>query len=199
MIVDLAVQGTKEWKEARGGIPTASAFDMIITTKMEPSKQRQKYMYALAVEKITGVKDEGYKNANMERGIEMEAEARKMYQLMTDSEVETVGVCYQDEKKLWGCSPDGLVGKDGALEIKCPTAPVHVEYILEGKLPTAYIQQTQGQLFITGRKWLDFMSYFPGVKPLIVRVLPDVKFITALRVELEIFVKELAEVVERIK
>ncbi len=199
MIIDLAVQGTKEWREARGGIPTASAFDMIITTKMEPSKQRQKYMYALAVEKITGVKDEGYKNANMERGIEMEAEARKMYQLMTDSEVETVGVCYQDEKKLWGCSPDGLVGEDGALEIKCPTAPVHVEYILEGKLPTAYIQQTQGQLFITGRKWLDFMSYFPGVKPLIVRVLPDVKFITALRVELEIFVKELAEICERIK
>ena len=199
MIIDPAVQGTKEWKEARGGIPTASAFDMVITTKGEPSKQRQKYMYALAVEKITGVKEESYRNANMERGIEMEAEARQMYELMTDTAVETVGVCYQDERKLWGCSPDGLIDKDGALEIKCPTAPVHVEYILEGVLPTAYIQQTQGQLFITGRKWVDFMSYYPGVKPLIVRVFPDKTFQKSLAIELEIFVKQLNDVVEQIR
>ena len=199
MITDTAIQGTKEWRDARGGIPTASAFDMLITTKGEPSKQRQKYMYALAVERITGAKEEGYQNGAMQRGIEMEAEARKMYDLMTDSTVEIVGVCYQDEKKLWGCSPDGLVGDDGLLEIKCPTAPVHVEYILEGKLPTAYVQQTQGQLFITGRKWLDFMSYYPGIKPLIIRVVPDVKFITALRVELELFCRELDEITERIR
>jgi predicted phage-related endonuclease len=199
MIIDTAVQGTREWKDARGGIPTASAFDMLITSKGEPSKQWQKYMYALAVERITGVKEDGYKNDAMLRGIEMEAEARKMYELITDSVVETVGVCYPDEKKLWGCSPDGLVGKDGALEIKCPTAPVHVEYILEGKLPTAYFQQTQGQLFITGRKWVDFMSYYPGIKPLIIRVMPDKDFLHKLRVELELFTTELNDVVERIK
>ena len=199
MIVDPSVQGTPEWRQARGGIPTASAFDMIITTQGLPSKQRQKYMYALAAEKITGAKDEGYKHEAMLRGIEMEGEARKMYELMTDSIVETVGVCYSDEKKLWGCSPDGLIGDDGALEIKCPTPPVHVGYLLEGKLPTDYFQQVQGQLFVTGRKWLDFMSYLPGIKPLIVRVLPDVKFITALRVELELFVKELDEITARIR
>jgi putative phage-type endonuclease len=199
VIVDKSEQGTKEWRDARGGIPTASAFDMLITSKGDPSKQKQKYMYALAVERVSGVVEEHYQNENMKRGIAMEDEARKLYELMTNNTVEKVGVCYPDKKKLFGASPDGLVGDDGLLEIKCPTAPVHVEYLLEGNLPTTYIQQTQGQLLVTGRKWVDFMSYYPGVKPLIIRVFPDVTFIKKLRVELELFCKQLDEVVEQIR
>ena len=199
MITADVVQGSKEWRDARGGIPTASAFDMIITSKGEPSKQRQKYMYSLAAERITGVKEEIYQNSNMQRGIEMEAEARAMYELITGFEVLQVGVCYPNEKKLYGCSPDGLVGKDGALEIKCPTAPVHVGYLLANVLPVDYFQQTQGQLLVTGCKWVDFFSYYPGLKPLIIRIKPDEKFIKALQIELEIFCKELDDIVEKLR
>jgi putative phage-type endonuclease len=199
MIVADVIQGSPEWLAARVGIPTASGFDKIITTKGEPSKQALKYMYQLAAERITGVKEETYQNAAMQRGIEMESEAREMYEFITGNEVAITGVCYSNKKKLYGASPDGLVGNDGALEIKCPTSAVHIGYLLDGNLPVEYFQQTQGQLFVTGRKWVDFFSYYPGIKPLIVRVLPDVKFLKALMVELEIFVKELDEITERIR
>ncbi|MFA5499468.1 MAG: lambda exonuclease family protein [Candidatus Omnitrophota bacterium] len=199
MIVAEVLQGTPEWLAARLGIPTASGFDRIITTKGEPSKQAQKYMYQLAAERITGAKEEGYQNGVMQRGMEMEAEARAMYEFITGNEVKTVGVCYPDEKKAYGCSPDGLVNSDGLVEIKCPTSPVHVAYLLSGELPAEYFQQVQGQLLVTGRKYVDFFSFYPGLKPLPVRVERDEKFIKALMVELEIFVKELDEITERIR
>jgi putative phage-type endonuclease len=199
VIVAEVLQGTPEWLAARLGIPTASGFDRIITTKGEPSKQAQKYMYQLAAERITGAKEEGYQNGVMQRGMEMEAEARAMYEFITGNEVKTVGVCYPDEKKAYGCSPDGLVNSDGLVEIKCPTSPVHVAYLLSGELPAEYFQQVQGQLLVTGRKYVDFFSFYPGLKPLPVRVERDEKFIKALMVELEIFVKELDEITERIR
>jgi predicted phage-related endonuclease len=199
MITDKATQGTKEWREARGGIPTASAFDRIITTKGEPSKQRQKYMYALAAERIAGVTENGYESEAMKRGKEMEAEARAMYELMTGLTVEQVGVCYPNEEKPYGCSPDGLVGKDGCLEIKSPTSPVHVGYLLNGTLPVDYFQQVQGQLLVTGRKWCDFFSYYPALPPLLIRVKPDEKFLKALMIELEVFCKELDEIETKLR
>jgi putative phage-type endonuclease len=199
MIIENVIQGTPEWLKERCGIPTASNFDTIITTKGEPSKSRTKYMYQLAAERITGVKEETYQNGIMQRGIEMEAEARCMYELITGNTVEQVGVCYPDEKKLCGCSPDGLIDKDGAIEIKCPTSAVHVGYLLEGVLPMTYFQQLQGQLFVTGRKWVDFFSYYPGLKPLLIKVLPDEKFIKALRVELELFCGELDEITKKLR
>ena len=199
MITTQVQQGTKEWQECRLGIPTASGFDKLITTKGEPSKQRQKYMYQLAAERITGIKEDSYQNGAMQRGIELEAEARAMYELMTGNKVEQVGVCYSDEKKLFGCSPDGLIGKDGAVEIKCPTSAIHVGYLLEGTLPADYFQQIQGQLLVTGRKWVDFFSFYPGLKPLLIKVKPDEKFLKALRIELEVFCKELDEITEKIR
>ncbi|KKK78328.1 hypothetical protein LCGC14_2844650, partial [marine sediment metagenome] len=103
-------------------------------------------------------------NKIMERGILMEAQARDMYDLLTGNEVEIVGLCYKDEDKRFSCSPDGLIGKDGEIEIKNPTSAVHIGYLLENKLPTDYFCQTQGQLFVTGRKWLDFFSFYPQCK-----------------------------------
>jgi putative phage-type endonuclease len=199
MIIEPVIQGSEEWKKERAGIPTASSFDCIITTKGEQSKQRQKYMYRLAAERITGVKEETYQNGVMQRGIQMEEEARRMYELITGNTVEQVGVCYPDEKKLYGCSPDGLVGKDGALEIKCPTSAVHVEYLLAGELPNGYYQQVMGQLLVTGRKWVDFFSFYPGLRPLLIRVKPEKSFLEALAKELEVFCKELDEVTEKIR
>lgn len=189
-------QGTQAWFSARCGIPTASNFDCIITTKGEPSKQMKKYLYQVAGERITGIAEETYQNAAMLRGQEVEDEARKFYEFSTGQEVKEVGFCLADG---YGASPDGLVGKEGLLEIKCPLISTHVSYLLENKLPSEYFIQTQGQLLVTGKKWVDFISYYGGMKPLIVRTFRDEKFIKSLRVELELFVNELKEVINKIK
>jgi len=198
IIADNVVQGTQEWWDVRLGIPTSSGFDKIITTKGEPSKQRLKYMDKLAVERITRVSEDSYTNRHMERGKELEPQARAFYEVFEGAEVTEVGFCYKDKKKLYGCSPDGLVGDDGLIEIKCPTSAVHVEYMRGKKLPTAYYQQVQGQLLVTGRKWCDFYSFYPGIKPFIVRVVPDKDFIKALEVELDKIAEELNEITKEI-
>lgn len=199
MITSETEQRSKEWHEIKKGIPGASQFDKIVTTKGEPSKQAQKLMYQLAAERVSGISEEGYKSQWMERGIELESQAIEFYQLVTDATVTKVGFCFSDERKIYGCSPDGLVGDDGGLEIKCPSASVHVEYLLSGVLPTEYFQQVQGSLLVTGRKYWDFLSYYPGLKPLIVRVYRDEAFITKLQSALETFCNELEKIVEKIK
>lgn len=190
-------QGSLEWFSCRAGIPSASNFDKILTAKGEHSKQSQKYMYRLAGECITGMPEETYQNAVMQRGIELEAEARMFYEMTYDCKVEQVGFCLADGG--WGCSSDGFVNGDGLIEIKCPSMSIHVGYLLDGKVPTDYFQQTQGQLLVTGRKWLDFISYYPAMKPLIVRVERDEGFISKLNDELKRFVKELEIIVNKIK
>lgn len=199
MIIENFEQCSPEWFAAHLGRPSASHFDKIITTKGERSKQRTKYMYQLAGERISGAREESYTNAAMQRGTEMEPEARALYELLHDAQVDQVGMCYKDEARLFSCSPDGLIGTNGGLEIKCPSMAVHIEYLMGGKLPTDYYQQVHGSLLITGREWWDFASYYPGIKPLIVRVYPDEKFLAALESELICFCEELAEVVEKIK
>ncbi len=190
-------QGSQQWHACRAGIPSASNFDMIVTSKGEPSKQAQKYMYRLAGERITGIPEETYQNAAMQRGVELEAEARMFYEMTNDCKIEQVGFCLADGG--WGCSPDGLVNGDGLIEIKCPQIATHVGYLLDNKVPTDYFQQTQGQLLVTGRKWLDFISYYPAMKPLIVRVERDDGFIHKLEVELRVFCQQLEEIVNKIK
>ncbi len=190
-------QKTPEWHAARCGIPTASNFDKLITTTGKQSTQRTKYMYQLAGECVSGKAEVGYQSSAMLRGIEIEEEARSFYEFTSSVEVQRVGFCLSDCGK-YGASPDGLVGEDGMLEIKCPTLAVHVGYLLEGKLPTDYFQQTQGQLFVTGRKWSDFISYYPGLTPLVIRVLPDADFHASLNLELVSFCAELEQIIKRI-
>lgn len=198
MIIIDCIQNTPEWHAAKCGIPSSSNFHRIITTKGEPSKQRQKYLYQLAGERITGKPEQTYQSEDMQRGIEMESETRALYEFLTDKSVRQVGVCFPDEKKLFAASPDGLVNK-GLLEIKCPTLAVHVGYLLGNKLPLEYFQQVQGQLLVTGCKWCDFMSYFPGIKPFIFRVERDKKFIALLEMELKRFCADLKKVIKEIK
>lgn len=199
MITADVIQGTEAWFAARCGIPSASNFDKIVTTTGAPSKQAQKYLYQLAGERISGKTEATYQNASMTRGIEMEAEARSLYEMLNDVKIEEVGVCYPDGKKLCAASPDGLVKKDGLIEIKCPLSYIHVSYLVNGGLYEDYFQQVQGQLFVTGRKWTDLISYFPGIKPLIIRVNRDEAFIKKLAVELEVFCSNLDEVTKKIR
>jgi putative phage-type endonuclease len=195
-IIDV-VQGTEEWLEARRGIPTASNFDKIVTSKGEPSKQRTKYLYKLAGERISGTREESYTNVHMERGKEMESEARKLYEFHTGLEVEQVGFCLTDDGKV-GASPDGIC-VSGLLEIKSPSMAVHVGYLLDGKVPTDYFQQVQGGLYVAEKEWCDFVSYYPGINSLIVRMKRDKVFIEKLAVELEIFNEELENIVKKIE
>lgn len=191
-------QKSDEWKKIRLGLPTSSNFDKIVTSKGEPSKQKQKYIYQLAGERVSGVAEESYQSQAMLRGVETEEEARRFYEFTTGEIVKKVGFCLSDCGR-YGASPDGLVGEDGLVEIKCPTLAVHVGYLLDNKLPTDYFQQTQGQLFVTGRKWSDFISYFPGIKPLLIRVERNEEFIKCLESELKTFCDELEIVIGKIK
>ena len=174
MIIENFEQGSPEWFAARVGIPSASVFDKLITSKGALSTSRQKLIYKLAGEKVFGEKEEGYTNGAMQRGIEFEPEARALFELITDLEVKEVGLCYYDDRKDRSCSPDGLMeAEKKGLEIKCPELATHVEYLLGNKLPTKYFAQVQGSLYITGLEKWYFMSYYPSMKPLIVEVERD--------------------------
>lgn len=193
MIVETFDQYSDEWWAARVGRPSASCFDKLITpTTMKPSKQAEKYLYTLAGERLAGVKEQTYQNAAMERGMQMEEEARNAFELIMDMEVNQVGIVYPDEQKQYSCSPDGLMEKAG-LEIKCPLISTHVSYLLAGKLPVDYIPQVQGSMLISGLAHWFFCSYYPGLPPLILKVARDDKFCAALKIELDGFCKRLDE------
>lgn len=188
-------QRSDEWYEVRLGVPSASSFDKLITMKGEPSKQAEKYLYKLAGEKVSGIVEDTYQNGAMIRGCELEDEARELYQFITGNDVEQVGFCLTD---YCGCSPDGLIGDDGGLEIKCPNMATHVEYLLNGGLPSTYYQQVHGSMYVTGRKWWDFMSYYPNIKPFIVRVERDEAFMKAFDAQIKQFSQRLNEVINQI-
>ncbi len=199
MILSEHKQGTDEWLAERIGLPTASKFDMVVTSKGEPSKQQQKYIYQLAGEIVTGRKEDTYCNEAMQRGIELEDEARTLYELVTGDEVEQVGLAWKTENKAVGASSDGLVGDDGMIEIKCPKMVTHVEYLVKGVLPTKYVPQVQGQMYVLDRKWCDFISYYPSMELLKVRVMRDDEFIKKLDCEITVLLAEINKVLEKIK
>ena len=189
-------QMSEEWFEIRRGKPSASNFDKIITSTGTPSTQRKKYLYKLVAEKLGGQLEEGYTNYNMQRGIELESSARDMYSRDVKPVVQC-GICLHEEGYL--CSPDGLIDEDGMCQIKCPTSSVHIEYLINQKLPTDYVQQVQGELLVTGRKYNDFLSFYPNLKPLVVRCYRDEVFISRLRAELLKFISELNELTEKLR
>lgn len=192
-------QNSPEWEKVKVGIPSASGFNKIIKINGGLSDQRKKYLYQLVGEKITGYKEETYSGSYMQAGLELEDEARTLFEMMTDKEVNQVGFCYHDEAKKFGCSPDGLIGKDEGLEIKCVKLSTQVEYLLSGKLPTKYFQQVQGSLFVTGRQQWHFFTYCAGIKPFHIIVERDEIFIAKLSKALDDFVVELDETYEILK
>jgi len=188
-------QGSEEWLKARLGVPSASNFSKLITMKGTLSTQAKAYVDALVAEAITGESTYVKVTDAMQRGTELEPYARERYFYETGNSVEEVGFCLHDDYQA-GASPDGLIGEDGGLEIKCPLGGTMVSYLRVGRLPSKYWQQVQGCLHITGRKWWDFMAYHPDMKPLIVRVERDEAFIAALDVLLMDVVKEIESLVK---
>ena len=172
MIIDPCKQHSDEWYTKRLGIPTASCFDKILSPTGRVSTQDKSYRRVLLAEWVLGEPLDSYQNATMERGNEIEEEARDYFQFSQDVEVKEVGLVYHDEKKLVSCSPDGLIDESG-LEVKCPLPGTHIGYLIENKLPTAYISQVQGSMWVCEREKWQFLSYCPGLDPLIIQVHRD--------------------------
>ena len=163
-MITLAVeQGSEAWIQARLGIPTASNFRRIITASGVLSRSSVGYMNELLAEWQSGTRQVIYTSKWMQRGIEMEAEARSSYALRTNTKVAQVGLVYRDKNRLIAASPDGLVNQDGLLEIKCPQPAKHETYLYHGKVPTIYIPQVQGQLRLCKKPSIGRIA---GGKPL---------------------------------
>ena len=185
-------QGSREWVEARLGIPTASAFKRIVTSTGKLSAQRDAYQAELLSEWVFGEPAKDFDTTWTERGKVLEPDARRYYSFHTDTEARTVGFCLRDDG-IAGASPDGLVGDDGLLELKCPREDTHMLYLARGVLPSEYRAQVQGQLWVTGRAWADFMSYCPELPPFLIRIEPDAKFQAALDDHMPVFWAELMD------
>lgn len=191
-------QGTEEWLELRKGLVTGSRFkDVITPAKGELSKSSKNYMYELVAERM-GATVNFYQNEHMQRGNELEPDARTAYEFVKDAVVEQVGICIHDNGMI-GVSPDGLVGKDGGLEIKCPKETTHIGYLDGGELPLIYKPQVQGSMWITGRKWWDFMSYHPDLPPLIIRVHRDEEYINIMEEGITKFSKDVLNLETRLR
>lgn len=161
-------QRTPEWYQARAGIPTASQFAKIISgTKLTKSASFKGYAMQKAAE-LRGHFEDSFSNDWMERGTMLEPQAITAYEFIMDVDVTPCGFMSIDDPRC-GCSPDGLIGEDGGVQVKCPKLSSHLGYLHDGVLPAAYRSQVFGELFVSGRQWWDFISYHPDEEPLIVR------------------------------
>jgi YqaJ-like viral recombinase domain len=172
-------QGTIEWRQSRLGIVTASrASDMMSRLKNgDPSKACTDYARQLAMERVSGISNDSFETFAMRRGKELEQIAFDRYQVITGNLCDTVGFLRKDEIEA-GYSPDGLVGDDGLIEIKCPESSSKMAYLWTTGDVSEYIDQVQFGFWVSGRKWCDVLIYDPRLEPvgmdcLILRQEPD--------------------------
>lgn len=191
-------QGSAVWLAARRGLPTASQFDKLITAKtMRPSEQATKYRNFLLAEWLLGENLDDDVSQFMQRGTDLEEGAFDFYEMRQEVDVDRVGFVLRGDRRA-GCSPDGLIGTEGGLELKCPSPAVHVGYLLDG-MDTAYRAQVQGCLYLCEREWWDWLSYHPTLPPVLVRCYRDEPFITALSSILDAFCDHLDAMREELK
>ena len=164
-------QGSDEWLQARCGVVSASNFSKVFTTAGKLSTSREGLINQLIAENLVGSPTETFKSEAMQRGNDLEPQARAMFEMLMDVEVKEVGFAIMEDYRI-GCSPDGLFGDTG-LEIKCPMASTHCAYLRANKLPSTYVQQVQGTMLLLGLSSYWFMSFHPDIKPLIIEVQRD--------------------------
>ena len=191
-------QGTQEWLDARCGVMTASNISKLITSQGKVSTQRPNYLAQIVSERITKELPTFHKSDAMERGNELEEQARSTFEFLTDLEVQEVGFCKMDEWR--GCSPDGLIdfgtwGECG-LEIKCPLGHTQVKYLKAGKVPAEYIPQIQWSMFITGMDKWHFYSYHPQIQDLHIVVERDDTLIKTMKRESDFLIEEAQELIK---
>ena len=181
------LQRTEDWLKKRAGKWTGSRFvDVLARNKRtgEPLKAYQDLIWQIVTERMTGEPLEGQTGRALQWGTDVEPYAREQYELETGNVVTESGFIVHPEYDFAGCSPDGLIGDDGGLEMKCPKSPiVHLERFLSG-VPEEYIPQIQGCMWVSGRQWWDFVSYDPRMpeshRLIIVRVKRDDEYIKTL-------------------
>lgn len=167
------VQGDQVWAEARRGVATASRFNDIMTpSRCDLSTSAIKYACELVAE--SHVPSHYWVGGDistiaMENGRNSERPARKYFELITGNPVVEVGFIISDDGRF-GVSPDGLVGADAGLELKCPTPITHVRWLLDGVLPVEHLNQVHGGMIVTGRRRWHWMSYSPSLPPLLIEV-----------------------------
>jgi len=197
-------QRTDEWFAARLGKVTASRVaDVIATTKTGYSASRANYMAQLVVERMTGKQTESYTNAAMEWGTNTEPLARAAYEAEKGLLVDETGLVDHPSISMSGASPDGLVGDDGLIEIKCPNTATHIENLLSKSVDKKYITQMQWQMACTGRKWCDFVSFDPrmgeGLQMVVIRVDRDEDYIQMLETEIKKFLGEVESKIKQLE
>ena len=189
-------QNTDDWLTLRAGLQTASMFADVMA-KVGPRggipKGRQTYLYKLAGERLTGVPMDSYSNANMQRGHDREDEAARTYAFLKGRKPQKIGFIRNGN---CGCSPDRGIGKTGLLEIKDAFPHIQIARLLDGKLPPEHKAQCQGQLMVSERKYVDFMSHCRGLAPLIIRVRRDEEYIKEIETAVYQFIGELDVMVE---
>lgn len=197
-------QGSQMWKELRCGMPTASrAADVIAMTKKGEGADRKNYRTEIICERLTGqpYPQSAEHARQVQWGKDQEPYARAAYELAHDVLVETVGFVIHPTVARFGASPDGLVGDDGMIQIKCPTTTKHLEWIQAGVVPVEHIPQMLAEMSCAGRKWCDFVSYDPRLtgdgehlQLFVRRYHRDEKLIAALEAEVVHFNSEIDQV-----
>jgi putative phage-type endonuclease len=194
-------QRTDEWFAQRLGKVTASRVaDVIAKTKTGPSASRDNYATQLVLERLTNAKGEFFTNAAMQWGTDTEPMARQAYELKRNVFVDEVGFIDHPTIDMSGASPDGLVDKNGLVEIKCPESKTHMEYLLSGKPPAKYIPQMMWQMACTEREWCDFVSFDPrfptNLQIFVIKVEYDPTYVRMLELEITQFLDEVSKKVE---
>lgn len=202
-MIEMMDQGSEEWFTIRIGKVTASRVaDVIAKTKTGYSATRDNYMAQLVCERLTGQKAEGFTNAAMQHGTETEPLARAAYEVLKDVLVDEVGFVPHPSIQMAGASPDGLVGDDGLIEIKCPNTATHIDTLLSETVPTKYYTQMQFQLACTGREWCDFVSFdnrLPEELQLFIKRVPrDDTYIKLMEAEIVQFLAELDDKINKL-
>jgi putative phage-type endonuclease len=189
-------QRSAEWFAARLGKVTASRVaDIVAKTKSGYSTSRANYMAELVCERLTGMQGESFSSAAMVWGTNTEPMARSAYESRMAELVEETGFVLHPTISMAGASPDGLIGDDGLVEIKCPNTATHIDTLLSDGAPSKYMTQMQWQMACTGRKWCDFVSFDPRMpeemQMFVIRVERNDDVIIELEREVEKFLVEL--------
>ena len=196
----MITQGSPEWFLQRLGKVTASRVaDVIAKTKTGYSTSRENYLIELALERLTGARQESYTNGAMQWGTDTEPLARAAYEAHTGFMVDEVAMLPHPTIAMAGASPDGLVEPKGQIEIKCPNSATHAKTLLSKKPDAKYITQMQWQMACTGRDWCDFASYDPRfpehLRLCVIRVERDAEMIADLEKEVVSFLAEVEQMV----
>lgn len=198
MIIHEMAQRSPEWYNIKcGKISASSMSDVLAKGK---GVTRRNYMIKLIAERLSGIPQETYQNGAMQWGIDTEPLARQAYEESTLTVVNQVG--FVEMSEFVGCSPDGFVGEDGLVEIKCPNTSTHVETILDNRLPPEYVAQVQSQMWICERKWCHFVSFDPRLSPRplwFIKVEQDDKYISLIEAAVDTFVNEMLELEAKIR